>query len=71
MKTWAETGSQNVETDIDGNEKDCSTLKTTIAAAQTKLPLVMIASGKMGLSELGNLEKIPLITGLLEKSLQR
>jgi hypothetical protein len=52
MKRSAERGSQNVETSIDGNEKDCFTVMATIAAAQTKLPLLMIASGEMDLCEL-------------------
>jgi hypothetical protein len=46
MKTWAETGTQNVQTHIDGNEKDSFAVMATVTAVRTKLPLVLIASGK-------------------------
>jgi hypothetical protein len=46
MKTWTETGTQNVQTHIDGNEKDSLTVMVTVTTVRTKLPLVLIASGK-------------------------
>jgi hypothetical protein len=53
MKKWAETGTQNAQTDIDGNEKDSFALMATVTAARTKLPLVVIASGKTERCEVG------------------
>jgi hypothetical protein len=46
MKPRAETGTKNVQTHIDGNEKDSFTVMATVTAARTKLPPVLIASGK-------------------------
>lgn len=46
IKTWAETGSQNVRLTIRGNTKDTTTVLATIAADGTKCPLFLIAKGK-------------------------
>ena len=46
IKTWAETGSQNVQIRVNGNPKDSITVLATIAADGTKCPLFIIAKGK-------------------------
>jgi hypothetical protein len=53
MKTWAETGTENVQRHIEGNEKDSFTVTATVTAARTKLPPVLIASGKTRRCEVG------------------
>ena len=46
IKTWAETGSQNIQIRVNGNPKDSITVLATIAADGTKCPLFIIAKGK-------------------------
>ena len=46
VRTWAETGSQNVQIHVHGNTKDSVTALATIAADGTKCPLYLIAKGK-------------------------
>lgn len=46
MKTWAETGFENVQIRVNGNKKECVTALATIAADGTKCPLFLIAKGK-------------------------
>jgi hypothetical protein len=53
MKTWAETATQNVQTNIEGNEKDSFAVTATVTAARTTLPPVMIAPGKTERCEVG------------------
>jgi hypothetical protein len=53
VKTRAETGTQNVQTDIEGNEKDSFTVRATIAAARTRFPLPRIVYGKTERCEVG------------------
>jgi hypothetical protein len=57
MKARAETATQNVQTHIDGNEKQSFPVVATVAAARTKLPIVMIASGITERCEVGQLGK--------------
>jgi hypothetical protein len=47
LQTWAPTGAQNISLAVDGNEKDSFTVAAAIMAASTKLPLFLIAAGKM------------------------
>jgi 3-hydroxyisobutyrate dehydrogenase-like beta-hydroxyacid dehydrogenase len=44
LKTWAPTGSQNVQLAVNGIEKDLFTVMAAVTAARTKLPLCMIAA---------------------------
>ena len=46
LKTWAETGSQNIQIRVNGNPKDSITVLATIAPNGTKCPLFIIAKGK-------------------------
>ena len=46
LKTWAETGSQNIQIRVSGNPKDSITVLATIAPNGTKCPLFIIAKGK-------------------------
>ena len=46
LKTWAETGSQNIQIQVNGNTKDSITVLATIAADGTKCPLFLVAKGK-------------------------
>jgi hypothetical protein len=46
LRTWAEKGSQGVQINIAGNEKDSLTVLATVRADRTKLPLVILAAGK-------------------------
>ena len=46
LLTWAEKGSSNVSISVDGNEKDSITALCAITATGTKLPMMLIASGK-------------------------
>ena len=46
LLTWAEKGSSNVSISVDGNEKDSITALCAITASGTKLPMMLIASGK-------------------------
>ena len=43
--TWADTGSDSIQTAVNGNVKDSITIMGTITAAGTKLPLHIIAKG--------------------------
>jgi hypothetical protein len=44
--TWADTGSDGVHVDIQGDPKECLTVIATVTAAGTKLPLFFLAKGK-------------------------
>ena len=46
LKTWAETGSQNIQIHVNGNPKDSITVLATITADGTKCPLFIVAKGK-------------------------
>lgn len=46
LLTWADSGSDNVQTIVQGNTKDSITALATISAANTKLPLFIIAKGE-------------------------
>lgn len=50
--TWADTGSDNIQTKVNGNTKDSITVMGTITAANTKLPLHMIAKGSTERAEI-------------------
>jgi len=45
IKTWAKTGSQNVQIRVNGNVKESITALATVAADGTKCPLYLIAQG--------------------------
>jgi hypothetical protein len=51
LKTWAPTGSQNVQLAVNGNDKDSFTVMAAITAARTKLPLCMRAADKTSVVE--------------------
>jgi hypothetical protein len=46
IRTWGTRGSDNIRLLIRGNEKDSLTALRSVTAARTKLPLIVIATGK-------------------------
>jgi hypothetical protein len=57
--TWWNTGSDDVSTYIDGDEKGCITVLATISASRQKWPLFFVAKGKterVDRSQIGNVE---------------
>lgn len=44
--TWADTGSEDVQIDIGGDEKECLTVLASVTASGEKLPLYFLAKGK-------------------------
>ena len=55
LLTWATKGSSNVSISIGGNEKENITALCAITASGTKLPMMLIASGKTSACELSQL----------------
>lgn len=56
--TWAEKGSNSVQTQIQGDEKECITVLATISSSGTKLPLLLIAKGKTNRCEQSQLDNV-------------
>jgi hypothetical protein len=53
LKTWAPTGSQNVQLAVNGNEKNSFTVMAAISTARTTLPLCMRAADKTSVVDVG------------------
>jgi hypothetical protein len=59
LVAWAEPGSEPISAKINGNEKDCLTVLASMIAVGPKIPLVLVAPGKIGRvehSQIGNVE---------------
>jgi hypothetical protein len=48
--TWAKHGSESIQAEINGNEKDCVTVLASVTAVGAKILHVFIAVGKRGAS---------------------
>jgi hypothetical protein len=58
LRTWGSRGSDNIRLLIRGNEKDSLTALCSVTAARTKLPMVLIATGKTERAERSQLGDI-------------
>jgi hypothetical protein len=58
IRTWGARGSDNIRLFIRGNEKDSFSALCSVTAARTKLPVIMIATGKTERAERSQLGDI-------------
>ena len=55
LKTWAPTGNDSIQISINGNDKENFTCLATVSASGKKFPLQIIATGKTGRCEKGQI----------------